>query len=143
MTTAPEQACNYAVIRFLPDTVTAEFINVGLVVHCPGSGLFDYRLAEANLPRLAAFFPNVDLAAYGAISAAMMVELDRVRHFIGSFPGQLGLSIFLELVRIRESVLRFGEIGTILTRAPETVADELFQRHVHRHAARQPEPQVA
>ena len=37
---------------------------------------------------------------------------------------------FHESVRIRESVLRFGEVRTILTANPQNLAEELFARYV-------------
>jgi hypothetical protein len=37
---------------------------------------------------------------------------------------------FQEAVRPRESVLRFGEVRTVLTEAPEGLAEQLFKRYV-------------
>lgn len=43
--------------------------------------------------------------------------------------------MFRELVRPWEAVLRFGEVGTVLTEEPRQALDALFERHVNRQFA--------
>ena len=39
-------ACHYAIIRFLPYPETQEFANVGVVLACPESGYFGFKLEK-------------------------------------------------------------------------------------------------
>jgi hypothetical protein len=53
---------SYAVIRVVPRVDREEFINAGVVLHCPGKG---YLAAEVALDseRLRRLFPDIDLAS--------------------------------------------------------------------------------
>ena len=69
------RAYDYAVIRVVPRVERGEFVNVGVVVSCKGSGRLEARI-EVDEARLRALDPSVDLetvrrhlAAFAAICA--------------------------------------------------------------------------
>lgn len=53
---------SYAVIRVVPRVDREEFINAGVVLHCPAKGYLDAQVA-LDPARLLHLFPGVDLAA--------------------------------------------------------------------------------
>ena len=52
-------AYDYAVIRVVPRVEREEFINVGVILSCPGHDFLDARL-HLDRARLAALFPSLD-----------------------------------------------------------------------------------
>lgn len=124
----PTQAvCNYALLRFLPNPDTGEFVNVGVVVNCI-QPCFLHFLAEETMPdRVKALFPGYDPAAYKLAVEAMGKEVKRISGRVRG-PKDCQLA-FNELVRPRESTLRFGEVKTLLSDDAQNVAEELFQRY--------------
>jgi len=134
MTTERQFVCNYALLRFLPYPETGEFVNVGVVAHCGQARLLDSRLARSNDQRVAQFFPDLDLGQYHWARDLMAAEIDRIQKATAApdAESERGRALFLELVRPRESTLRFDEIRTILTPHPEQIAAELFAHYVSR-----------
>ncbi|KAF1015600.1 MAG: hypothetical protein GAK31_01075 [Stenotrophomonas maltophilia] len=53
---------DYAVIRVMPRVEREEFINVGVIVSCPGARHLEAAI-EIDTPRLQAFAPTLDLDA--------------------------------------------------------------------------------
>lgn len=126
---SPSQAaCNYAMLRFLPYPETGEFVNVGVLVNCLQPCLLEFHMEVDLPPRAKALFPEVDEAAFRDAALAMRRELERVKSMIGD--SKACQIAFREVVRPRESVLRFGEARTILTDHPAELAGDLFRRYV-------------
>ena len=53
---------SYAVIRVVPRVERGEFINAGVVLHCPGRGFLGAQVA-LDVDRLLQLYPHVDVAA--------------------------------------------------------------------------------
>lgn len=132
MKPAPKHVCNYSILRFLPYPETEEFVNVGVVVQCSSVGLLDSRILKEKHQRIAAFFPELELDGYQQARRAMTDEVSRYQALLSASPSANGKTLFHELVRPREAVLRFGEIRTLMTDEPERAAEELFKRYVER-----------
>ena len=49
-------ACRYAILKFLPYTETGEFANVGVVLACPATGFFGFKLETRRYARFTDFF---------------------------------------------------------------------------------------
>jgi hypothetical protein len=139
-----ELVCNYAVIRFLPYQEVGEFVNIGIVLHCPETGFFDFRLAEARNRRVRGFFPELDREVYRAALKAIDRELARHRNGRELFTqadalddGAIsrGLTEFRALLRRRETLVHFAEPGMILAEPREAIA-QLFDRFVNRQFAK-------
>ena len=52
-------AYDYAVIRVVPRVEREEFVNVGVILSCPGQKFLNARI-ETNLSRLKAFAPDLE-----------------------------------------------------------------------------------
>lgn len=124
----PPAACNYAMLRFVPYPERGESVNVGVLVTCQQPCLLEFRI-EAEMPeRVRAIFPYQDPGMFAAKAESMRKELERVKGGILD-PKRCRIA-FNELIRPRESSLRFGEARTILSEAPQQLAEELFHRYV-------------
>lgn len=134
------QTCNYAVVRFLPYRETGEFVNVGVVLFCRDAGFFDVTLETQRRRRVTDFFPELDRELFSIGRQTFNQELRRVKQMLGADDRKLAdearLGIFRELVRPRESVFRFSEVGTVLAEDPAKKLAELFDRYVNRQFAK-------
>ncbi len=137
--------CNYAILRFLPYPETEEFVNIGVVLCCPELKTFDFKIESKRRDRVSAFFPELDMEVFTIGRKEFLHELKRVKTDLDSHnhPGQTGLrfmeidfiEIFKEIAKPRESMFRFGEIGTRISEKPENEIDSLFEYYVGRQFA--------
>lgn len=143
-------ACNYAIVRFLPYPEAGEFVNIGVVVHDPTGGFFDFLLETKRTKRVGGFFPELEMGVYRDAIKNCENELKRMRNEIGINGGnaaqmtldpETGIAFFKELIRPRETVIRFGKAGTALTGTPAKLLRELFEYYVLRMFATDPEYQ--
>jgi hypothetical protein len=136
------KTCNYAVVRFLPYRETGEFVNVGVVLFCRDASFFDVALETQRRRRVTDFFPELDRELFIVGRQTFNQELRRVRQLLCADNRELAdearLSVFRELVRPRESVFRFSEVGTVLADDPAIKLAELFDRFVNRQFAKAP-----
>lgn len=144
-------ACNYAVVRFLPYPEAGEFVNIGVVLHSPATGFFDFQLLDAKrTSRVNGFFPELQKEHYRDALKHCGQELQRMRAEVGiagktaqqtTMDPAVGIALFRELIRARETVIRFGNASTVLADEPGALLDELFQRYVLRMFAQETEYQ--
>jgi hypothetical protein len=86
-------------------------------------------MAERVMPdRAKSLFPKQSARVFEASLESMRHEIERVKASVND-PRNMQLA-FNELVRSRESILRFGEVRTVLTATPQNLAEELFARYV-------------
>ncbi len=137
--------CNYAVLRFRPYQETGEFVNLGVVLFAHAAQFLDFRVETQRHRRVTDFFPELDVARFRLARATFRKEVLRVKELLfvpsATLNEQERLGVFRELVRPRESVFRFAEVGTVLAEDPEAKLEELFQRYVHRQFAQTTEYQ--
>lgn len=142
--------CNYAPVRFLPYREVGEFVTVGVVLHCPQTDFFGYRLVPPRRTgRVTGFFPELDANVFKAALQGTARELARVQAYHSVSPGdevptvvaQAQMQRFRELIRRREGVLHFGDPGTLMGETPQAALAELFSRFVDRQFAQKREYQ--
>lgn len=141
----PAVVCNYAVIRFLPYPDVGEFVNIGVVVACPETSFFDFKMTTKRWARVTDFFPELDVVLLHAGRKMFAAEMQRVKTMLMTdrqpeqarmiFEQDAFRACFRELVRPRESVFRFGPIGTAMTENPSVKLEELYAYHVARQFA--------
>lgn len=136
--------CNYAIARFRPYPETAEFVNVGLVLICPQVGYFGHLFEHRKHKRITDFFPELDVEVFKAGLAGLRQEIERVsgredeaeaRQLVMREAADANLTGFQELVRPREALFQFGEIGTVLATDPRAKLQELFRHYIKRQFA--------
>lgn len=142
MKTIAKQVCNYAVLRFQPYPETGEFVNLGVAVQCPETGLLEVLVEQRKQRRVTDFFPELNKVQFRATREAVEAEFERVKHLAAQEKDrELVRRVFQEMVKPRESVFRFGEVRTILTNDPNELTKQLFERYVLRNFAKQKEYQ--
>lgn len=133
--------CQYAIVRFLPYLETGEFANVGIVLMCPETGYFDFRLMT-HVRRITAFFEELNAGIYRRARADFKNELTRIQNFLapqtetcGFADAELARHLFSELIRPREVMMRFDGARAVLTDDPAHELDAQFAHYVERNFA--------
>lgn len=134
-------ACRYAVVQFLPYAETGEFANVGVVLLCPDTGYFGFRLqTPRRTRRITGFFERLDRSIYSRSLEVFQQELQRVDRLLENeiFPradNDAARQLFTALTHPREAIIRFGPARAIMTTAPEKELEALFGRYVEHEFA--------
>jgi hypothetical protein len=135
-------ACQYAIARFAPFVETGEFANVGIVMIAPRQRYFGFELELKRFARITHFFDDVDAKLCKKTLYKLKDELDRVNDLlkVHGFDKRLktndvdfATSLFTELVRPRETIIRFGDTRTVLADNPARKLEELFAYYVERN----------
>lgn len=132
-------ACRYAVVQFVPYSETGEFANVGVVLVCPESGFFDFRLQTRKYARVTRFFDELSADVYRTSIQVIFGELARVQQLTKELArtdlvDQLRV-LFENLVHPREAIIRFGQARAVLASSPEQELQDLFDHYVDRSFA--------
>ncbi|WP_455554082.1 DUF3037 domain-containing protein [Comamonas kerstersii] len=132
------QICRYAIVQFTPFSETGEFANVGVVLTCPKTGFFKYRLQKRKYKRITDFFEGIERSDYLNAVAATEFELEYViRKTLNESADKLR-HYFTSLVRPREGIIKFSNERALLCESPEKELDRLFAHYVeHSFATRQ------
>ncbi|QDQ27893.1 DUF3037 domain-containing protein [Chitinimonas arctica] len=128
-------ACRYAIVQFLPYAETGEFANVGIVLACPQSGYFGFKLQDRRYSRITRFFDELDGRVYTDSIKLLAGELKRIGAILVTHQlpdAKLIREMFSHLVHPREAILRFGQPRALLVEEPEAALQKLFARYVER-----------
>lgn len=140
--------CNYAVARFLPYPETEEFVNIGVLLHCAETDYLDFRLTNKR-GRITGFFPEIHREMVQATLSAFSEELRMARGEKRSDATQLLINeslgitgrVFHEVIRPRESLVRFSSPRTAMAQNPQMKLQEIFEEQVERQFAKRREYQ--
>lgn|SRR5690606_38530583 len=125
----PENVYEYAVIRLVPRVERGEFINVGVVLYCPGSAFLDMRYMldpvriravcrdETDIPGLEEY-----LKAHRGICLGTATQSP-----IATLPMQ---ERFRWLAATRSTVIQLSPVHIGYCRDPETTLRHLMQQQV-------------
>ncbi len=129
----PLVACRYAVIQFVPYRETGEFANAGVVLMCPETGYFDFKLQTRRTKRITDFFDELPRDFYLRAVKAMGNELERVAQLVAEVAPGTGRAdhlrhLFDSLIHPREGMVRFSPPRAVMTADP---AAELIKQFDH------------
>jgi hypothetical protein len=123
-----DNSFDYAVIRVVPCAERGEFVNAGVVMHCPALAYLGVRV-QLDEERLRALWPDLDL--------------EIVRRHLESFPrisegdpdsGPVAKlsrrERFHWLVAPRSTMIQVSPVHSGLCESPEQTLEELFRRLV-------------
>jgi len=134
--------CQYAIVRFAPYVETGEFANVGIILIAPKRRFFNSKLKTQRHGRITRFFDELDQKVYRATLKNIREELKRAQGVLNKhgFDKRFKLSdseftnqFFKEIVRTRETIIRFSEVRVVLVEDPATTLNELFSFYVERN----------
>jgi hypothetical protein len=127
---------SYTVLRYVHDVMTAEFVNVGLVLHSPIAGVLRAETRH-TIGRLKDVFPDFDRQAFVSAMKAVCRAIDSVakKQADGTFldkDGDAG-TFARSAVPIDDSSLQWSPIGTGLTADIDKTFARLYERFVGRY----------
>lgn len=123
-------------IRYVHDTWTGEFLNIGVVVLCEARAFADASFLP-SWTRVTAAFPGADLVHLrryrDALQEACAVWASRQAEL---FRPSDGVHAFVRGVIPDESGIELSNVISGVTADPERTASEIFQRYVGRYVVR-------
>lgn len=129
-------ACRYAVVQFAPYRETGEFANAGVVLMCPETGYFDFKLQTRRTKRITDFFDELPRDFYVRAVKAMRDELVRMAKVIAAAPSHGRADylrqVFDSLIHPREAMVRFSAPRAVMTADPAVELNNQFDHHVDR-----------
>jgi hypothetical protein len=134
--------CQYAIVRFTPYVETGEFANVGVVMMAPQVRYFGFKLLTRRHGRITKFFEELDAKVFRAAMNELKVELGRIHGVLKAhgFDRRMknndvdfAKGLFFEVLRTRETIVRFGEPRVVLADDPKETLKELFAYYVERN----------
>jgi hypothetical protein len=122
---------SYVVLRYVHDVLTREFVNVGLVMAAPKSGLLLSR-ARKTYGRVKKVFPDLDSDAYKRAVRAVERGLTAARAEMATEGLLKSDQSAREYARIAlpldDSTLQWSPLGAGLTADPQRTFDQLYRR---------------
>ncbi|GAB2808233.1 DUF3037 domain-containing protein [Actinocorallia aurea] len=115
----------YSVLRFIPDLVRGECLNVGVVVYCQKSDYLGVRFTFDEA-RLAAFAPAAPLAELRRALDGISAHCTGDEHAAGESLGKR----FRWLTAPRSTIVQPGPVHPGMTGDPDGTLDHLFERLV-------------
>ncbi len=116
--------CAYHVIRYIPNLVRDEWVNIGVVVHEPGAGRFRVRLIEeeSEFARLRRLHPSSDEALLRGVAPFLEDSL-------ASHRGELAAWI-AKLDQTLSNAVQFSPQKGLLAEDLDAELDRLYSSHV-------------
>ena len=133
---------SYTILRYVPDMITGEFVNVGVILHVPSAGLLEARLRK-SVGRMRGLFPDLERPAFTRAMAAIERSIERLCADLRTEgllrSGGDALAMARRALPADDSSLQWSSpAGTGLTDDPSKTLDRLFGRFVSRHDTRSP-----
>ncbi|KPQ28960.1 MAG: Protein of unknown function (DUF3037) [Marinobacter excellens HL-55] len=135
-------ACNYAIVRFMPYVETGEFANVGVLLWIPKQKTLLFKLLRRKYGRITQFFEELDKQVYLKTMADLDAELHRIEGLLqegavvtanSNLEYGFHKGIFEEIIRPRETIVRFSEQRAILSENPKETLTALYDYYVGRN----------
>lgn len=128
-------SCQYAIVRLQPFIETGEFANVGIVMIAPKLSFFGFELVHARHRRITQFFKELDPLIFRAVMQDVRDELGRINGVLETKGNDIEFAknLFREIIRPRETIVRFSNPRVVLAEDPRTTLKELFRFYIERN----------
>ena len=124
--------CLYAIVRFCPFVETEEFANVGVIIIAPEYKVFEFKLMTKKHARITNFFEQLDAQVFRTSIQNLKEELERIRKLLQHHDPVFARTIFDEVIRPREAVIKFSNARAVLMADAKVKLDELYSYYVER-----------
>lgn len=123
---------HYTLIRLLPQADAGEFANIGVVLACPETGYFGFRLIRKQR-RVTQFFEEITRDLLTRLRKELTAELNHVQSLVATRYARTELAQMMQdLAKPRETMVRYAPLRGLMTEDPAADLDKLFERYVHR-----------
>jgi len=112
--------CQFAIVRYMPDIVRGEFLNLGVFLSDPGEKRMEARMLD-NFRRVKRFHPLADiglLSTLGDMFVARRIENGKELH------------AYLEFLQSFSTTLHLSEPKAVITGSFEAELDRLYETYV-------------
>lgn len=115
----------YSIIQFLPYPDREEGVNIGVVSFCRQTKMFRFKLLAANKTgRVNHFFKTLPKHLFKHAVQVVDEELNRLAFMQEN--KEVMETVFFELVRPRESLIKYTDVRVLMTDDYQKTLDELF-----------------
>lgn len=126
----------YQILRYIPDAVSGEFVNLGLVLFQPDEKYIDGKIVD-SITRLSKFFPKTDGRSLAKTLRKIEKEIDKVNDRLKN-ELELEQHTSIEAITKRilpedDSALQFTHVKKGIDLDPSYAFKDLFQRLVNLH----------
>jgi hypothetical protein len=126
-------AYHFAVLRYVHDTVTQEFVNVGVALFAPEAGFLRARCTD-SYARISEMFLRIDGVHFRQILRYIGGQIDALgSRYASTLPFEQSPSLESLLAGILppdDSAFQFSKVGVGLSPDPAKTLSELFRRQV-------------
>lgn len=133
-----EYLFEFAVLRYVHDPITAEFLNIGVVVYSRDDGFLGFKIND-NFGRLSEAFGTIGRDNYKPMIAPILHRLQhsqrevrKGRSLFGELPVHIE-QLLAQVMQPNDSSLRFGGFGVGLVPDLENELERLYERLVLRY----------
>lgn len=120
----------YQILRYLPDRVSGEFVNLGVVIYDPINNQLAARFYH-KITRVSSFFPSVNSRYLSSTLKYLQAEFDRISQQFNTElrfekPGNIQV-ITKSVLPIDDSALHFTEPQKLLEMTLDIAVDDLYE----------------
>lgn len=123
---------HYTLIRLLPQADAGEFANIGVVLACPETGYFGFKLMRKQR-RVTQFFEEITRDLLTKLRKELTTELDHIQRMAATRYARIELvQVLQDLAKPRETLVRYASLRALMTDDPAIDLEKLFERYVQR-----------
>jgi hypothetical protein len=132
---------SYTVLRYVHDTLTGEFVNVGVALHAPEAGYLS-AICRTTYRRVSAAFPGLKGEHFRAVMRHVQARFEQMGERLSAESNALGSRSLLDIARsvlpADDSSFQWGPVGVGLAADPSQKLEALFNRMVMRYDEQAP-----
>jgi hypothetical protein len=126
----------YTVLRYVHDTVTGEFVNVGVALHAPEVGYLS-AICRTTYRRVSAAFPGLKGEHFRTVMRHVQARFEQMGERLPSEQTACGKQALLDIARsvlpADDSSFQWSPVGVGLATDPSQKLETLFNRMVMRY----------
>lgn len=132
-------AYSYVMLRYVHDTTTGEFVNVGVALYAP-EARYVGALCRTTIGRFREMFPNVNAEHFRALMRHVQTHFEQSNERLGQQLPLQGETSVMDFARAvlpsDDSALQWSAVGSGRTSDPSAALEKLFERMVMRYEKR-------
>jgi hypothetical protein len=132
---------SYTVLRYVHDTMTGEFVNVGVALHAPEAGYLS-AICRTTYRRVSAAFPGLRGEHFRAVMRHVQARFEQMGEQLSAEAKATGSQSLLDIARgvlpSDDSSFQWGPVGVGLAADPSQKLEALFNRMVMRYDEQAP-----